>query len=112
MKIERGVISSNNHNEMIVCSPGHIYKLNHNDFYSKSISDQQNVLGVIINDKFSICREFISTTGHYMFGFIITKGNLPNQFRVQSISEFNPQDFNPFDANYPLGQEFTMEISE
>lgn len=112
MKIERGVVSYNNHNEMIECSPRHIYKLNYNDFNTKSISDEQNVLGVIIHDKFSICREFIITTGHYIFGFIINKGDLPNQFWIQSISGFNHKTFNPFDANYSLGQDGIIEINE
>lgn len=111
MKIERGIISFNNQNEMIVCLPGHIYKLNNNSFYRKTLSDDQNVLGVIVNNKFSICREFISTTGHFIFGYINKDMESAQEICVQSIKGFNRSNFNPFDAEYAIGNEAMVEIN-
>lgn len=108
-KIERGIIMSDEQG-MVVRSPGHIYHLNNETFFSQSLNDNDKVLGVIVNNKFSVCREFISTTGYFVFGFV-TKELSSNRLQVQAINEFDPNKFNPYDSHYTFGKESIVEIN-
>lgn len=103
MKIERGIIEYNNRNEMIVSSPGHIYHLNNESFYSRSLKKSDKVLGVIVDNRFSVCREFISDTGHFVFGFIKNEPSPGKQLTIQTIPGLVPKTFNPFAAEYSMG---------
>lgn len=110
MKIERGIIGFNNWNEMIVRSPGHVYHLNNTTYYYKGLNENDKVVGVIVNNKFSVCREFISTNGRFIFGFVI-KELSPKTIKVQTIREFDPNKFDPFNADYNFGEESIVEIN-
>jgi len=109
MKIERGIIILDEQG-IVVRSPGHIYHLNNETFFRQSLNDNDKVLGVIVNNKFSVCREFIATSGHFVFGYISTQPNL-NQLKVQTIDDFDPNKFNPFEAEYSFGEEVNIETS-
>ena len=111
MKIEKGIIGYNNRNQMIVQSPGYIYHLNCERFYSQSLKANDKEFGVIINKKFSICREFISNTGEFIFGYVIRKDAPGKHLSIQTIPGFEPNTFNPFDAEYSTGEEATIEIN-
>lgn len=107
MKIERGIIGYNNRNEMIVQSPGHIYHLSHEDFYKPSLKEDQKVFGVINDSRFSICREFISDSGEFVFGFLIQNSN-PGV--IQSILEYDPIKYNPYESGYQTGPQFQIPV--
>lgn len=109
MKIERGIIIADEQG-MAVRSPGHIYHLNNEAFFRKSLNENDKVLGVIINKKFSVCREFISVTGHFVFGYVKKESNPGNQLSIQIIPGFEPNSFNPFEAEYDLGEVTLAEI--
>lgn len=111
IKIERGIISYNNRNEVIVQSPGHIYHLNHLDFYGSNLSDDQKVLGLIIKNKFSIFREFISATGHFVFGYVIDEVKSSKLMKIQTIDGYDKRNFDPYQADYSLGAEALAEVN-
>lgn len=102
MKIERGIIGYNNRNEMIVRSPGHIYHLNNESFFSRSLKENDKVLGVIVDNKFSVCREFISEKGEFIFGYLKDKSSL-SQLKIQTFIKFDQNLFNPYSSDYTLG---------
>ncbi len=110
MQIKRGVVGFNNRNEMIISSPGHIYYLNNNSFYNKTLNENDKVFGVIINNKFSICQEFITLKGYYVFGFINEENFNMKKVFIKTIENFEYNLFNPFEAEYSLGEEAIIEF--
>jgi len=111
MKIVRGIIRCNNRNEMIVQSPGHIYHLDFESFFSQNLKENDKVLGIILNKKFCVCREFISNTGEFVFGYVTKKDTPGKQLSIQTIPGFEPNTFNPYMADYTTGVEVTVKIN-
>lgn len=109
MKIERGIIGYNNRNEMIVSSVGHIYHLNKEYFLGKSLKENDKVLGVIVDNRFSICREFISIDGWFVFGFI-TDVVSSNQVQIQTINKVDSHNFDPYFSDYMLGERAVVKF--
>jgi hypothetical protein len=108
MKIERGIIIADEQG-IVVRSPGHIYHLNNETFFIQSLNDNDKVLGVLVNNKFSVCREFITTTGHFVFGYI--QKEFPKELSIITIDDFDLNSFDPFNAHYTLGKEVIAEIN-
>lgn len=94
---------------MIVSSAGHIYHLSKEYFLGKSLKENDKVLGVIVNNRFSICREFISIDGWFVFGFI-TEEVSSNQVQIQIINKFDSHKFDPYDSNYTLGERSIVQF--
>ena len=107
MKIERGIIGFNNRNEMIVRSPGQIYHLNNESFFSRSLKENDKVLGVIVENKFNVIREYITNKGEFIYGYLLQKSK-PGI--IQSISNFNPNNYDPFRSIYKLGPQFIISL--
>lgn len=102
MKIERGIIGFNNRNEMIVRSPGQIYHLNNESFFSRSLKENDKVLGVIVDNRFCVCREFISEKGEFIFGYLQGQASF-KKTRIQTLCGYDQTAFDPYFSDYILG---------
>ena len=88
---------------MAIYSPGHIYHLNNVSFYENKLSEGQKLLGVIINGKFSICREFISEQGCFVYGYLAKEPSSENRLSIQTVTGFNDNKFDQYNSEYCLG---------
>ena len=112
MKIERGILTVNSNNEIIVRSPLHSYKISMESLLERDFRSNENILGVAINGVFYRCEEFELTNGKKVFGYI-KKNNLGNSvITFQIIEGFNRQTYNPYNSLYQNGNEIRIFKNE
>lgn len=111
MKIERGIVTEDNLSETMIQTPGHLYSINNGSFYKRKLSHGKKVLGLIKENKFNICREFISNTGYFVFGFITNKNSSPSTLSIQTISDFEQENFDPYFSDYEFGPVVLANVS-
>lgn len=112
MKIERGLLEASAHNEEInVRGVGALFKLNANSLFERDYDIREPVLGVIINNKYSVCHEFELKSGEKFFGYVLANGFGSNAIRVQIITDFDMQKHYPYnqDKDYNLGNELILK---
>jgi hypothetical protein len=112
MKIERGILSVNTSNEIIVSSPLNIYKLSMESLLEREFRSNEKLLGVIVNNIFCKCEDFELKNKERIFGYI-KKNDLDNStITIQTIEDFNRKIFDPFNSNYILGKEININKNE
>lgn len=112
MKIERGILSVNTSNEIIVRSPLNVYKISMESLLEREFKSNEKLLGVVINGEFHRCEEFHLNNGKHIFGYI-KKNDLGNSvITFQIIDGFNKQTFNPYNSVYSRGKEIRIFKNE
>jgi hypothetical protein len=112
MKIERGIISADiGNDDVCVRGVGTLYKLNAGSLFERNYRNGESVLGVIIDEKYTLCQEFKLNTGERFFGYIISNGFGSTAIRVQLIRDFDTDKYNPYhlDQDYTLGEELVLK---
>ena len=83
--------------------PGHLYILNNHKFYNKKVKIGEKVLGIVKENRFNICREFISEEGFFVFGYLLSEPSSDHKITVQTISEFDMNKFDPYSSEFNSG---------
>lgn len=111
MKIERGILKFDPLEDVMVITPGHIYKLNVSSMTERDYFNEEKVYGVIINGGFTLCHDFILNTGQTHFGYILSNGFGSTAIRVQLITDFDPLNHRSFNLNkeYLAGPEIVLK---
>lgn len=109
IKIERGILGINSSNELIVRSPMHVYKINSESLLEREFKSNEKVIGVVIDNKYSICEEWELNDGEKAFGYIVKNDLGKSTLQVQTIIGFNVANFDPFNAKYNLGEEVVVK---
>lgn len=114
LKIERGILVTDDELRLMVHSVGCIHRIN----YATFLYDQSNVcdkvLGVVENNLYNICYNFtVKNNPENIFGFIVIDG-MNTYFLVQTIEGFNPfnlsNDF--YIKDYNTGAKVKIERDE
>lgn len=109
MEIIRGIVGENNRQELKVMSVAAMSSIN-NQLEGIKLKIDDKLLGVIINNKFNICYNIGLKNGQNQFGYVFKMTD--NNYEIQTFEGFDKNQFNPFDANYILGKELSISISE
>lgn len=112
MKVERGIIMAElDNDEVCVHGVGKIFKLNTRSMFEREYKNKEQVLGVEIDKKFTLCHEFELANGNKSFGYIVSNGFESTAIRVQIIKDFDKNKHYPFNYNkeYLLGEEVVLK---
>lgn len=106
-KIERGILSVNNSNEIIVISPMSIYKISTESLLERNFKSNEKLIGVIINNIFHRCEYFKLDNQKEIFGYISKNDLVNSALHIQPIGGFD-EPFNP-SSEYYLGKEIVIQ---
>ncbi|MBN8693506.1 MAG: hypothetical protein J0L69_09935 [Bacteroidetes bacterium] len=112
VKIERGIIVAEiDTDDVYVHGVGKIFKLNIGSMFEREYKNKEQVLGVEIDKKFTLCHEFELNDDKKLFGYIINNGFGSTAIRVQTIKDFDKNTHYPFnhDKDYSLGEELVIK---
>lgn len=106
----RGIIIVGNDNKLQVKCPGAIYDLppliepiefNLND----------KVIGVLNEKTFNIVFNFNLSSGKSEFGYY-TKKWIEDDFKIQTLKDFNPTTFDPYNSEHELSEEIELNRNQ
>ncbi len=112
MKIERGIITAHIDNEDVyVRCVGALYKLKAESLFERDYKNGESVLGVIIDEKFTLCNKFELKQGEEFFGYILNNGLGSTALSVQIINDFEMAKYDPYNQykKYTLGEELVLK---
>ena len=108
MRLNRGIIESNN-NEVLVTCVTSLYKLN-NEVYRESIFiDNQKVLGASKENTFNICYHILLKNADVLVGYFTAKID-SDEYTFQLIKGFEVRKYDPFNSIYELGDAVAINI--
>lgn len=108
MKLNRGIIESNN-NEGLVSCVASLYKLN-NEVYRESIFiENQKVLGASTENTFNICYRIELKNADVLVGYFKAKID-SNEYTFQLIKGFEATKYDAFNSIYELGDAVAINI--
>lgn len=97
VKIQRGILITDENWDFGVKTVGGIYKLNTKSMTDQTYSVNQKLYGIILENKFCICHTLSLKTGESYFGFILNNTFNSPSFRFQTINGFSGIDSNSSD---------------
>lgn len=112
IKIERGIISLNDNEEIIVYSPGRIHPINPVSLDTSIYRNGEKVIGVIIDKKFNPLQQFEQIENTVAFGYVLDFDPDTRYISIQLIKDFSLKDFNPFNAYYYLGKIISIQTNK
>ncbi len=114
MKIERGILVTDDEQRLRVRTVGHIYRINYATFLYDQSNVGDKVLGIVDNNLYNICYNFTLKNNRVkIFGFLIPD-KYKSCFLIQTINEFDINNI-PFDfylKDYPFGNKIEIERDE
>jgi len=110
MKINRGIIVVGIDNKIMVKSAGAIHEL---PPLTEPIEFNLNnkVFGVIVEGKFNIIFNFNLSLGKNEFGYYSKKW-IEDTFNIQTIKDFNPSTFDPYNSEHELSEEIELNRNQ
>lgn len=102
IKIERGIISLNDNEEVIVYSPGSIHPINPVSLDTSVYRNGEKVIGVIIDKKFTPLQQLEQIENTVAFGYVLDFDPDTRYISIQLIKDFSVIGFDPFNAYYYL----------
>jgi hypothetical protein len=111
VKIERGILIADQETDILVKTVGGLYKLNISSMTDRTYSVNENIIGIILENKFCICHSLILTTGETYFGRILNNTFNSTSFRFQIIKDFSEIDYRSHRLleKYNLGPEIILK---
>lgn len=94
IKIERGIISLNDNEEIIVYSPGRIHPINPVSLDTSIYRNGEKVIGVIIDKKFTPLQQLEQIENTVAFGYVLDFDPDTRYISIQLIKDFSLKDFN------------------
>ncbi len=108
MKLNRGIIESNN-NEGLVSCVASMYKLN-NEVYRESIFiENQKVLGASTEITFKICYQIELKNAEFLVGYFTEKMN-SDEYTFQLIKGFEATKYDAYNSEYELGDVVAINV--
>lgn len=111
VKIERGIIdiSQTHYDEVWIQGAGHRWKLNIKSLAEREYSNNEKVMGIIIDNEFHLFHQFKLNDGREYNGYIVNNDPIATAFGFQTIEKFDINKFDPFKAEYSLGEKVTLK---
>jgi hypothetical protein len=111
-KIERGILSVNSSNEIIVSCPMSIYKISKESLLERDFKANEKLFGVILNNVFHKCDYFKLKNQIEVYGYIMKNDLANSTLHIQTIDGFHERAFDQYNSDYLLGKEIIVSKNE